>query len=74
MTTKTDSKHLDISWDASSHTVPDESGVTKPDGNNVDLDLQMGRLAQNSGDYTNAARLIKRQLGLIRTAIRTGER
>jgi flagellar basal body rod protein FlgB len=54
--------------------VPDESGMTKPDGNNVDIDLQMGRLAQNSGDYANAAKLIRRQLGLIRTAIRTGER
>ena len=54
----------------SSKLVPDLSGATKPDGNNVDLDLQMGRLAQNSGDYANAARLIRRQIGLLRTAIR----
>lgn len=53
-----------------SKLVPDLSGATKPDGNNVDLDLQMGRLAQNSGDYANAARLIRRQIGLLRTAIR----
>ena len=71
---KTDGRHLDISSNQGSHTVADESGVTKPDGNNVDLDLQMGRLAQNAGDYMNAAKLIRRQLGLIRTAIRTGER
>jgi flagellar basal-body rod protein FlgB len=54
----------------SSKLVPDLSGPTKPDGNNVDIDLQMGRLAQNSGDYANAARLIRRQIGLLRTAIR----
>ena len=53
-----------------SKLVRDLSGTTKPDGNNVDLDLQMGRLAQNSGDYANAARLIRRQIGLLRTAIR----
>jgi flagellar basal-body rod protein FlgB len=53
-----------------SKLVNDLSGPTKPDGNNVDLDLQMGRLAQNSGDYANAARLIRRQIGLLRTAIR----
>jgi flagellar basal-body rod protein FlgB len=53
-----------------SRLVRDLSGPTKPDGNNVDLDLQMGRLAQNSGDYSNAARLIRRQIGLLRTAIR----
>jgi flagellar basal-body rod protein FlgB len=54
----------------SSKLVKDFSGSTKPDGNNVDIDLQMGRLAQNSGDYANAARLIRRQIGLLRTAIR----
>ena len=71
---RTDSRHLDLSSNTSAHTVADESGATKPDGNNVDVDLQMGRLAQNAGDYMNAAKLIRRQLGLIRTAIRTGER
>ncbi len=73
-TKRTDAQHLEVSMEQSSHAVADHSGVVKPDGNNVDIDLQMGRLAQNSGDYMNAARLIKRQLGLIRTAIRTGER
>jgi flagellar basal-body rod protein FlgB len=67
---RTDSRHLDISSSQTSRVVSDYSGPTKPDGNNVDIDLQMGRLAQNSGDYTNAARLIRRQLGLIRNAIR----
>lgn len=72
--TKTDAKHMDITSESSAHFIPDYSGATKPDGNNVDIDIQMGRLAQNSGEYANAARLIKRQLSLLRTAIRAGER
>ena len=69
---QTNSAHIDTQSNQgdTSSLVPDLSGPTKPDGNNVDLDLQMGRLAQNSGDYANAARLIRRQIGLLRTAIR----
>jgi len=68
---RTDSRHLDAAGNRNtSKIVQDLSGATKPDGNNVDLDLQMGRLAQNSGDYASAARLIRRQIGLLRTAIR----
>jgi flagellar basal-body rod protein FlgB len=69
---RTDSQHLDVGRNQSAHFVPDHSGQTKPDGNNVDIDLQMGRLAQNSGDFMSAARLIRRQLGLIKNAIREG--
>jgi flagellar basal-body rod protein FlgB len=69
---RTDGEHMDVSQNQSAHFVADYSGQTKPDGNNVDIDLQMGRLAQNSGDFMNAARLIRRQLGLIRNAIREG--
>jgi flagellar basal-body rod protein FlgB len=68
---RTNPRHLDVDGTAkASKAVTDTSGATKPDGNNVDIDLQMGRLAQNSGEYANAARLIKRQIGLLRTAIR----
>ena len=69
---QTSSEHLDVAQNRSARFVADYSGATKPDGNNVDIDLQMGRLAQNSGDYMNAARLIRRQIGLIRNAIREG--
>lgn len=68
---RTDPGHIPLTGSTdSSKLVKDLSGSTKPDGNNVDIDLQMGRLAQNSGDYANAARLIRRQIGLLRTAIR----
>jgi flagellar basal-body rod protein FlgB len=69
---RTNSEHLDVGQNQSSRFVPDLSGQTKPDGNNVDIDLQMGRLAQNSGDFMNAARLIRRQIGMIKNAIREG--
>jgi flagellar basal-body rod protein FlgB len=71
-TLKTNAKHLDVTktGQTDAQLVKDLSGATKPDGNNVDIDLQMGRLAQNSGDYANAARLIRRQIGLLRSAIR----
>ena len=71
VTGRTNNAHIDITGKTdNSKLVKDLSGSSKPDGNNVDIDLQMGRLAQNSGDYSNAARLIRRQIGLLRTAIR----
>lgn len=70
--TRTNANHMEVSGDASSKIVLDPNGVTKADGNNVDIDLQMASLAQNSSDYSNAAQLIRRQIGLVRTAIREG--
>jgi flagellar basal-body rod protein FlgB len=69
---RTSGQHLDVAQNQSARFVGDFSGQTKPDGNNVDIDLQMGRLNQNSGDFMNAARLIRRQLGMIKNAIREG--
>ena len=69
---QTDSQHLDVGGDQSSELVEDLTGTEKADGNNVDIDIQMGQLAQNSYDYASAARLIRRQIGIIRTAIRDG--
>lgn len=69
---RTDGKHLDLERNSKARLVSDYSGVTKADGNNVDIDMQMVQLAQNSSDYANAAQLIKRQIGLLRMAIRDG--
>ncbi len=68
---RTDADHIDVQSDQSS-LVEDLSGTEKADGNNVDIDIQMGRLAQNSWEYANAAKLIRRQIGLVRSAIRDG--
>jgi flagellar basal body rod protein FlgB len=40
------------------------------DGNNVDLDLQMGRLAYNTLTYTRAAALTQKKLGGLSEKIR----
>ena len=66
----TNPKHMDISRNAEAHLIADHSGITKSDGNNVDLDLQMGRLAYNSGRFSVAASLFRKQLTQIKNAIR----
>lgn len=70
---RTDARHLDLSTNTSAHLTPDYSGATKPDGNNVDLDLQMGRLTDNSSAYGFAANVIRKKLTLIRSAITSSQ-
>jgi len=68
---KTNTKHLDLTTQQSAHLVPDYSGVTKPDGNNVDIDLQMGKLTYNSGKYSTAANLLRKKFAMISNALRS---
>lgn len=67
---KTDPMHLDVTGAGESHLIPDISGATKPDGNNVDLDIQMGQLAYNSGRYSAAAALLRKKLGILKLIVR----
>ncbi len=67
---KTNARHLDTTSDSSSRVVDDLSGTTRADGNNVDIDLQMGRLAYNSGKYSAATRFLRKKLGMLKFAIR----
>ena len=71
---RTNAKHLDIGDSSAAHLQPDLSGATKPDGNNVDIDIQMGRLAYNSGQYSNAVDAYRKKLGLLKMAIRESGR
>lgn len=71
---KTNVRHLDSEADGFAHLVEDLSGVTRADGNNVDLDIQMGKLEQNSTQFGFAADLIRKKMAFLRTAIRTGGR
>ena len=71
---KTNSKHLDLASSSSAHLVPDMSGATKPDGNNVDLDIQMGQLSYNSGRYTGSANMLRKKLAILKAAIRESGR
>ena len=70
----TNKKHLNTISDSGAHMIPDVSGVTRGDGNNVDLDIQMGKLAYNSGQYSTDSMLLRRKFQALKTAIREGGR
>lgn len=44
----TSGKHLDLTTTASAHVFKDQSMPVGADGNNVDLDIEMGKLSANS--------------------------
>ena len=67
---RTNEKHLDLASNSQSHLVGDYSGATKADGNNVDLDIQMGKLSLNAGKYSIATSLVRKKLQMMRQAIR----
>ncbi|MGU9982213.1 flagellar basal body rod protein FlgB [Phreatobacter sp. HK31-P] len=70
--TRTDPRHIQTA-SASQQTrfdVRRNTGVvTTPDGNRVNLEDEMLKVAQNQMDYQAVAGLYQRSLGLIRTAI-----
>ena len=71
---RTNAKHLDVTSNSGAHLESDLSGATKGDGNNVDIDIQMGRLAFTSARYGGAARMLRKKLGLLKLAIRESAR
>ena len=68
--TKTDGRHMDVEDRDASHLVADFSGRTRADGNNVDLDIQMGKMARNAGKYTLATQMMQKKMMIIKNAIR----
>ena len=54
------------------YVVPTES--VGQDGNTVDVDAEMGKLAENQLLYQTAAELLTRKMGMIRYAISAGGR
>ena len=68
--TKTSALHMDLPGANSAHAVPDYTGAMGADGNNVDLDIEMGKIADNSRAYSNAASWLGVQLRLLKTAAR----
>ena len=67
---KTDPRHLDTLTDSGAHLISDLSGATKGDGNNVDIDIQMGKLAYNAGQYSLSTNLVAKKLSMLLNAIR----
>jgi flagellar basal-body rod protein FlgB len=66
---RTHSKHMNATGSGTAHVVEDQSVATKADGNNVDIDIQMGRLAYNSSQFSIATNLMRKKLGVLRKAI-----
>lgn len=54
------------------HTEERPDREAGPSGNSVELDIQMGRLAQNSTLYGASSRAISRKLALMRDIINDG--
>lgn len=69
---RTHTSHMELSRDSSARMRADLTGITRADGNNVDIDLQMAALASNGSDYTNAVQLMRHKFNLYRTSIRDG--
>ncbi|MFN8388991.1 MAG: flagellar basal body rod protein FlgB [Bdellovibrionota bacterium] len=67
---KTSPMHMDLTSASGAHIVPDTSAPMGADGNNVDLDIEMGKLGENSREYANAATWLGVQLRLLKTAAR----
>ncbi len=68
--TKTHPQHMDISSSTGSHIVLDHSGARGADGNNVDLDIAMGKLSSNAAKYRGAAELLSMKVRILRMAAR----
>jgi flagellar basal-body rod protein FlgB len=66
----TNKKHLSTTNDGNAFIFSDLSGVTKADGNNVDIDLQMARQRYNAGQYNYAAEVIRHKFQQIKSIIR----
>jgi flagellar basal-body rod protein FlgB len=67
---KTDNRHVDTIAQSGAHIIPDRSGATRSDGNNVDLDVQMGKMAMNASRYSMTSTLVYKKMATLLTAIR----
>ena len=66
---KTNPMHLDIASSEGAHTVLDYTGPMGADGNNVDLDITMGKLSANGTEYSKSADLFQAKMRLLRIVI-----
>ena len=52
--------------------VNDYTGTVGADGNNVDLDINMGKISTNAGQYSNAISLLTVKLRMLKSAMKSG--
>ena len=67
---KTNPGHLDLSSGSMAHVVLDETGAVGADGNNVDLDIAMGKLSDNARGYQSAAGWLGVEMRLLKNIAR----
>lgn len=67
---KTDPGHQDIGGEGQPFITFDNSGAVGSDGNNVDLDITMGKISENARSYSSAANYLSLKLRLLRMATR----
>ena len=70
--TRTSALHMDmgISPFNRASVVNDNVGTVGADGNNVDLDINMGKISTNAGQYSNAISLLSMKLKLLKSSIK----
>jgi flagellar basal-body rod protein FlgB len=70
---RTNERHLPLGVsrlkEVKGRLVPCSDAANRLDGNTVDLDKEMAKLAENSLYYNSAARILSRKMRSIRTAI-----
>ncbi|MCB0345910.1 MAG: flagellar basal body rod protein FlgB [Bdellovibrionales bacterium] len=69
---QTNPKHMDLSLNEASHIVFDDTGAVGGDGNNVDLDIALGKISDNGRRYSAATNYLNMKLRLIRFAASGG--
>lgn len=68
--TTTNPLHMDVSKASGAHSEVDYTGAMGADGNNVDLDVVMGKISDNSRAYSSATSWLGVQLRLLKSAAR----
>ena len=73
---KTNPRHMSGAGNISSVTVKsvDAEGALRNDGNNVSVDEEMSKLAQNSIGYDTASQILAKKFGTLKYAISEGRR
>ena len=67
----TNARHLDLEESSGNpHIVFDKTGALGSDGNNVDLDVQVGKVSENARMYDSAANYLSVKLRMLRDAVR----
>ena len=67
---KTNSSHMDLSSTSGARIVYDNSGPVGADGNNVDLDISMAKMSENSRGYASSATWLGVQLKILSSAVK----